>query len=460
MTSGPSTFRPAEQPVPEPRPGGETMYDALVIGGGPAGAAAATTLARRGRSVLLVERERFPRFHVGESLIPETNRYLAAMGVLERIAGASFPVKRGAFLTAPDGENERYVFFGDAEGTAGPTTFEVSRGRFDQILLDHAISSGAEVLQACRAREVELDADGVTVRVEGDGAPRSVRGRYLVDASGRDGFLAKRLGLREADPELRMIGVHAWFKDVAPLPPEHAGDLRLISLADAGWAWLIPLEDGVTSVGVVASKQRWSALSAGAPERRLELLLESVPALSKHLSAARRVSEVRVDGDYSYGVRAYAGERWLLAGDAGSFLDPIFSTGVLLALASGTQAAEALDGALAAGVGSRRAGKILAGYEREQRRVYRFFRRFVLGYYRSGFGLRDLLVAPTEYLGLARAVVTALSGNSRPRLLVRLRLEAFFFFARVQRVFPVVPRLHGAATGGAMGPDAGPVSAS
>jgi len=408
----------------------------------------------------VVERARFPRFHVGESLIPETNRYLAEMGVLERIAEAAFPVKRGAFLMAPDGESERYVFFGDAEGVSQTTTFEVARGRFDEILLDHAAASGAEVVQECRAREVELADDGVTVRVDGADGERAVRARYLVDASGRDGFLGKRLGLRVPDPELRMIGVHAWFEGAAPLPPEHAGDLRLVSLDSEGWAWIIPLGDGVASVGVVVSKERWSALTPAAPEPRLEALLASVPVLARHLTAARRVSDVRVDGDYSYGTRAYAGERWLLAGDAGSFLDPVFSTGVLLALASGMQAAETIDGALAAGAGSRRATRLLAGYEREQRRVYRFFRRFVLGYYRDGFGLRDLLVSPTEVLGLARAVVTALSGNSRPRLLVRLRLELFFFFARVQRLFPVVPRVHGAGSTGSLGSDAGPVSAA
>jgi len=281
MTSGPSTFRAAEAP-----------YDALVIGGGPAGSAAATALARRGRRVLLVERERFPRFHVGESLIPETNRYLEAIGVLEKVAAAAFPVKRGAFLMAPDGETERYVFFGDAEGVAGATTFEVARGRFDQILLEHASASGVEVLQQTRAREVEIDEEGVTVRVEGAGggrAGRAVRARYVVDASGRDGFLAKRLGLRETDPELRMIGVHAWFEGVTPLPPEHAGDLRLVSLDAEGWAWIIPLGDGVASVGFVVSKERWSALPATSPELRLEGLLGSVPALGKHLSAARRV---------------------------------------------------------------------------------------------------------------------------------------------------------------------------
>lgn len=443
-----------------------TELDALVVGGGPAGAAAATILARRGRRVLLVERDRFPRFHVGESLIPETNRYLKAMGVHEKIAAAGFPVKRGAILVAPSGEHERYAFFGDAQGVACRTTFEVPRDRFDQILLDHAAEAGVQVLQDCRAREVEIGAGGVVLRVEDREGAREVRGRYLVDASGRDGFLAKRLGLREVDPALRMVGVHSWFEGVAPLPPERAGDLRLVAIDGQGWAWLIPLGDGVTSVGVVVPKERWGALPAAAPEARLDLLLAAAPALGGFLSRARRVSEVRVDGDYSYSTRAYAGSRWLVAGDAGSFLDPVFSTGVLLALASGTQAAEAVDGALASGVDTRRARRLFARYEKEQRRVYRFFRRFVVGYYRPAF--RDVLLSPTERFGLARAGITALAGNSRPSLSVRLRLEVFFLFARLQRHLPIVPRHHGprAEIGfeGPAGPErgsgAGPTSGS
>lgn len=446
MTFEPATLHSA---------GGE--HDALVVGGGPAGAAAATILARRGHRVLLVERERFPRFHVGESLLPETNRYLEAMGVLEKVAAAGFPVKRGAVIVGPDGEHERYAFFGDAEGVECRTTFEVPRGPFDRILLDHAEESGVRVLQECRARDVELGDDGVTVRIESPEGASEVRCRYLVDASGRDGFLAKRLGLREVDPELRMVGVHAWFEAVEPLAPERAGDLRLVALDGQGWAWLIPLGDGVTSVGVVVPKERWAELPAAAPEGRLDLLCEAAPPLRGYLAAARRVSPVRVDGDYSYSTRAYAGARWLVAGDAGSFLDPVFSTGVLLALASGTQAGGAVAGALAAGTGSPRARKLFARYEKEQRRVYRFFRRFVLGYYRPAF--RDVLLSPTERFGLARAGVTALAGNSRPSLSVRLRLEAFFFFARLQRYLPVVPRRHTPRRVVVGEPDAGTVPA-
>ncbi len=421
-------------------------FDAIVVGGGPAGASAATRLAQRGRSVLVLERERFPRFHVGESLIPEANRVLAELGVLDRVVAAGFPVKRGAILVSPDGEHERYAFFGDAHGVERTETFEVPRDRFDEILLEHAATSGAEVRQECRAKAVELSAGGVLVTFEDAAGEGRAQARFLVDASGRDGFLAKRLELRQVDPELRQVGLHAWYEDVVPPPPERSGDARLISIDGGGWAWMIPLGGRLTSVGVVISKQRHATLPTGDPAGCLDLLLQTVPALPPLLGDARRVSPVRVDGDYSYATRAYAGERWLLTGDAGSFLDPVFSTGVLLALASGLEAGDTIDRALAAGgpedtAPGREARRHLALYEREQRRRYRFFRKFVIRYYRPEF--RDLLLSPTERFGLARALVTALAGSSRPSLLNRLRLLLFFAFVELQRFVEITPRLHG-----------------
>lgn len=418
----------------------EQPYDALVVGGGPGGASAATLLARNGRRVLLLERQRFPRFHIGESLIPETNRFFETLGVLDRISAAGFPVKRGAVIVAPDGEQERYAFFGEAEGVRRPETFEVARERFDTILLDHASQCGARVLQGCRARSVSFPEERVELRIEDGTGERTIAGRYLVDASGRDGFLAKRLSLREVDPDLRRVSIHAWFEGVVPLPPERAGDARLVSMDGQGWAWLIPLDERVTSVGMVVSKERYAAI-AGRPEDRLAALIPRVPALASLLAGARRVSPARVDGDYSYATRAYAGDRWLLVGDAGSFLDPVFSTGVLLALASGVQAAESIHRCLGARDPRAAARRAFAAYDREQARKYRFFRRFVTGYYRPEF--RDVLLAPTARFGVSRAVVTALAGNSRLSLLTRLRLAVFFAFVRLQRLVPIVPRRHG-----------------
>jgi flavin-dependent dehydrogenase len=291
----------------------------------------------------------------------------------------------------------------------------------------------------------------VTVRVARQGDSNGARGeatvrcRYLVDASGRDGFLARRLGVRSVDPELKKVGLHAWYEGVTPLPEGHEGDLRLISLEDEGWAWLIPLDDRTTSVGAVVGKERYDALP-GTPADGLDTLLAAVPALPPLLADARRISEVRIDGDYSYATSEYAGERWLLAGDAGSFLDPVFSTGVLLALSSGVQAARAVDGALGepgsgAEAPEERRRRLFAAYDKEQHRVYRYFRRYVTRYERPE--LRDFLVSSGEVLGMGAAINTVLAGNVRPSWTVRLRLQLFFFFVWLQRHRPVVPRIHG-----------------
>ncbi len=412
-------------------------YDAVVIGGGPAGAAAAAHLARHDRRVLVAERERFPRFHIGESLIPETNRHLERLGVLEKIAAAGFPLKRGAILLAGDGEHQSYADFSEADGVERTTTWEVPRHRFDQLLLEHAADCGAEVCEGTRAVGFTIDDHEValTVRSEGSGE-RIVRARTVIDASGRDGFLAKRLKLRSFDPELRHVGVHAWYEDVEPPPAECAGDVRLISLASGGWAWMIPLDDRRTSVGVVVPRERHAQLPTESPDRCLEILLEEIPVTRPLLAGARRVSEVRIEGDYSYSTRAYAGDRWLLAGDAGSFLDPVFSTGVLLALEGGIDAAEAVHRGLRDGTRP----KAFAAYDRSQRRAYRFFRRYVTGFYRPEF--RDLLLRPGDPLGLSKAVVTVLAGNARPSLTMRLRLELFFLMVHAQRFIEVAPRLH------------------
>jgi len=414
-------------------------YDAIIIGGGPCGATAAAHLARRGRRVLVAERLRFPRFHIGESLIPETNRYLRQIGVFDKIAAEGFPVKRGAILLAADDEHESYANFAEAEGIDGPTTWEVPRHRFDEILLDHAAECGAEVCQETRVAGIEIGAEEVRVTLRSEEmGERTVGSRTLIDASGRDGFLAKRLKLRRFDPQLRNVGIHAWFEGVVPPPPDCAGDARLISLDQAGWAWLIPLDDHKTSVGVVVPRERHARLPTESPEECLDLLLESVPTLRRLMAKAQRVSEVRIDGDYSYSTTAYAGDRWLLAGDAGSFLDPVFSTGVLLALSSGVEAAEAVDRGLHQhGPGRERT---FAAYDREQRRQYRFFRRFVTGFYRPEF--RDLLLRPGDRFRLSEGVVTVLAGNTRPSLKNRIRIEVFFALIALQRHFPLVSRLH------------------
>lgn len=412
--------------------------DAVVVGGGPAGSSAAAFLARAGRDVVLLERQRFPRFHIGESMLPASNEILRDLGVAERVAAAGFVRKRGASFWTEDCANESYVDFSRSSEVAEPVTYQVPRDRFDQILLDNATASGVRVLAEHRAVAVELEDDRAHLQYSGSGGRAgSIEARVLVDASGQAGFLAKRLQLRQVDRRLCSVAEHAQFEGIPPLAGDRAGDIRIISLRDMGWIWLIPLSDEITSVGVVAPRQAAGAgKEPGGLLRRFTLASPSSVAL---FGGARQVSEARRDADYSYRPKSYVGSSWLLAGDAGSFLDPVFSTGVLLALRSGREAAAAVHRALAEPA---RRQASFAAYDRSQRRAYRFFRRMAVAFYDPAF--RDVMFQPGNPLGILDAVTATLAGNATPSLRTRARLQLLFLIVGLHRRLGITGRLHGA----------------
>lgn len=411
--------------------------DILVVGGGPAGSSAAAVAARGGSSVLVLERERFPRFHIGESLLPASNAILRELGVEKRIREAGFVVKRGASFWTEDGETESYIDFALSREVNEPRTYQVPRDRFDQILLENALEAGAEVLEGCRAESFEIDDERVRVDyTDPDGTQHRVVARVLIDASGQTGFLAKRLRLRRKDELLESVAVHSQFEGVKQLEGERSGDIRIISMRDMSWVWLIPLSSTVTSVGVVVPREDLAARDS-APGGLLEGTLSSVPSLAEIFAGARRIAAVRRDADFSYAPVRYAGDRWLLAGDAGSFLDPVFSTGVLLALKSGHEAAEAVARSFRTGDLSERG---FAPYDELQRSTYRFFRRMVAAFYDPAF--RDVMFRPSNRLGILEAMVSTLAGNSRPRLATRLRIALLFGIVALHRRFGTSERIH------------------
>ena len=417
---------------------GRFDYQAVVIGGGPAGSTAAWRLANSGRRVVILERECFPRFHIGESLLPASNAVFQALGLEHRLRQEGFVEKRGASFSTEDGELSSYIDFTRCAQVEAPITYQVPRSRFDQLLLDHAVAAGARVRQGCRARAVEFDADGVSLSVVEKGTASRITTEVVIDASGQAGFLAKRLGLRRVDPRLKHVAAYAHYEGVERPAGERAGDIRVVSRRDMSWIWLIPLSETLTSVGVVvprrASAARGQRLDAG---DLLERVLTATPAAAGQMRDARRVSKARYEADFCYAPRTYAGERWLLAGDAGSFLDPVFSSGVLLALESGFEAGGAVDRALAAG-GPR--ASAFAAYNRRQKQRYNSFRRFVRGFYQPAF--RDLFFHPTDRWGLLDAIVAVLASNWRLTPANRARLNLFFALAAAQRILPLVPRRH------------------
>ena len=414
--------------------------DVVVVGGGPAGAAAAARLAQKGRSVLVLESERFPRFHIGESLLPLGDRVFRELGVRDRIAAAGFVQKYGAQLVSPCGMHTVLFDFAASRHVDPPFTFQVHRAEFDALMLQHAVDCGARTTIG-RARDYRVDREGVTIDYDDEaGRPARVRCKAIVDASGRTGFVARREGVRIVDDELKKAAIYAHFRGVPAGSGRRAGDTRIVALPKLGWMWVIPLKNGTTSVGVVLDMADYQSREKGDPASLFAESVASAKAARELLQDAERVGDFGVESGFSYRATKYHGDRWLLAGDAGSFLDPVFSTGVLMALRGGLEAADAADAAF---VRPRRdPAAVLQRFDDRLHRRYRFVRRFVTGFYDPH--TRDIFFAPRPLLGMTKAVTTVLAGGFDLGVLDRLRLRLFFLIGRLQSRYDLVPRIAGA----------------
>jgi flavin-dependent dehydrogenase len=417
----------------------ETTCDVVVIGGGPAGSTAAAYLARRHRRVVLLERDHFPRFHIGESLLASVNDVFEAIGVTDRIRAAGFPQKWGASFITPDGTVERFADFAEATEVRAPQTWQVPRERLDHLLLEHAAASGADVRQGHRVLDVAFDRNGATVSVRGpsgngDGAATdTIRAQFVIDASGRTGILSRAFDLRIPEPRLANIAIFSHYAGVPRAEGRRAGDIRVVARPDNGWFWLIPISGELMSVGVVMPQAAYKQQPALEPEAMLAKAIADTPAVARLMAHAERRWPVRVEKDFSFASRRYAGDGWIVVGDAGSFLDPVFSSGVAIALESGLEGAQAVDRAIARG---RTAAVALATFDRRQRRRYEAFRKFVLGFYTKAF--RDLFFSADPPKHMFRAVVTVLAGYWHPSLWTRAWLSLFFVTVRLQARFGFV----------------------
>ena len=414
--------------------------DVAVIGGGPAGSTAAALLAAAGRKVVLFEKERFPRFHIGESLLPFNVELFRRLGVLESVE-RSFVEKRGVQLYSSDGSVARRIVFAEGLVPGHPRSFQVLRSRFDELLLRNAAARGAEVHEGHTVVEARLshrDGCEITSRAQ-DGAERRCHARFVLDASGRDAFLARRNELRTMMAHLKKAAVFAHYAGVSRDEGREAGDIVLVLLRD-GWFWLIPLPDGITSVGLVTDGARIKAAGL-APAALLERALACCPAAAERMRAARRVSDVYAASDYSYECAAIAGDGYLLLGDAAAFIDPVFSTGVWLAMSSAELAADALVRQLARDDVSGRAlaPDAFAAYERRVRHHVRTYLRLVRRFYEPGF--LDLFLQSDTRYGIREAVISLLAGMADPPLAMRARIACFYAATRLQRSFRLAPRL-------------------
>jgi flavin-dependent dehydrogenase len=373
-------------------------YDCVVIGGGPAGATAAALVAESGFSTLLIERERVPRFHVGESLMPETYWTLERLGVLDQMKSSHFTRKLSVQFVSASGKESQPFFFRDHDPRECAETWQVERADFDKMLFDNAAGKGADCRDRTRALAVRFDngrATGLAVQTD-DGQQHEVACRVIIDATGQQALISNALGIRDEDPKLRKAAIWGYYRNARRDPGENGGATIIMHTRDKrSWFWFIPLSNDVTSIGVVGDRD-YLLKGRGRPADVYEDELVLCPALVERLANAELVSEFRVTKEFSYTTRQQAGDGWVLVGDAFGFIDPIYSSGVYFALRSGELAADAVVDALRRGDTS---AAQLGTWVQPFRDGTRWIRQLVDVYYADEFSLGNFLREHPEHRG-------------------------------------------------------------
>jgi flavin-dependent dehydrogenase len=390
-------------------------YDCIVIGGGPAGSTVAAIVAQSGFSTLLLERDRMPRFHIGESLMPETYWTLERLGVLDQMKTSCFVKKLSVQFVSHTGRESQPFFFREHDPRECAATWQVERADFDQLLFDNAARKGAACYDRTRVLAVLFRGDrarGVSLQTA-DGQRRDVSCQVVVDASGQQALIANARGIKVDDPDLRKAAIWGYYRHARRDEGDNAGATVILHThGKRSWFWFIPQANNITSIGVVGDRD-YLLKGRGRPADVFEDELVRCPALADRLIDAELVSEFRVAKEFSYATQQQAGDGWVLVGDAMAFIDPIYSSGVFLALKSGEWAADAIiDGLRQGDTSTARLGAWLQDFQAGTR----WIRKLVEAYYTDEFslgaflreypqhraGLTDLLIGRVFHPGAGR----------------------------------------------------------
>ena len=407
-------------------PGADLQCDVLVIGGGPAGSTVGALLARQGHDVLVIDKDAHPRFHIGESLLPANLPLFDKLGVADEIRAIGVQ-KFAAEFMSPWHSHKQAFQFADAWDKTMPYAYQVRRSEFDHILLRNAERSGARVMERSRIESINLDAtpDWAEARVRNaTGHALACRARFVVDASGRDTFLASRLKIKHKNPHHNSVAVFAHFADAQRNEGTAEGNITIFWF-EHGWFWFIPLQDGATSIGMVT----WPHFMRTRGERDLSrFLLDGIalcPALADRLRHARIVHPPEATGNFSYLSEHTHGRNYVLLGDAYAFIDPVFSSGVMLAMQGGFAASDAIHTWLTQPA---KRASALARMDRELRHGPREFSWFI--YRMTSPAMRDLFMGPRNPLRVKDALVSLLAGDiyGRTPIWASLRLFKLIYY--------------------------------
>lgn len=383
-------------------------FDVVVIGGGPAGCSAAAILAEYGRRVLVLEREKFPRYHVGESLIPFTYQPLERLGLVARMKASAFQKKYSVLFVSPNGRaSQPFYFFNRYDRETVAQTWQVLRSEFDQMLMEHARARGAEVLEKMTVKELLREGAKVTgVRAQTkSGEVVEYRAPMTLDCTGKEAFAAVRNGWRVKDPYLNKVAVWTYYQGSKREAGVDEGQTTVAFVPEKGWFWHIPQHNDMVSVGVVAEGKYLSRDGVRDPEKMFLREVNENLWIKEHLAVGRQVGPYYITSEYSFHARHCGSEGLLLVGDAFCFLDPVFSSGLMLALKSGVMAGEAVHEALGAGDFT---PERFAGYATGLRRGIENMRKLVYAFYHPNFSFKDVVM---KYPELAGDITDCLSGD-------------------------------------------------